>query len=242
MPPSLYIGTSGWSYANWRTHFYAGIRQTDWLRYCAERFSALEVNATFYRHLAPSTYERWHEETPTAFRFAIKAHRFLTHQARLLVKAEDIARERQYTAPLGDKLTAVLWQMPAGLACDIARFAAFIELLSAWSQPRHAFEFRHPSWFNDEVVDLLARHRLAVCQSDAHDWPMWPEVTTDLVYVRLHGHTRTYCSNYSEAELQGWAVQTRRWLDEGRTVHVYFDNTDEEHAPDNALRLMELLA
>jgi uncharacterized protein YecE (DUF72 family) len=106
---------------------------------------------------------------------------------------------------------------------------------------RHAIEFRHESWFDAEVAALLAEHRIAVCQSDAADWPVWNAVTTDLVYVRLHGHLATYASAYSEAELRAWARRIGRWLRERRDVHVYFDNDAFAHAPRNATRLIALL-
>jgi uncharacterized protein YecE (DUF72 family) len=242
MNPSLYIGTSGWSYSSWRAGFYAGVRQSDWLLHCAEHFTALEVNATFYRHLAPGTFERWQHDTPASFRFALKGHRYITHQKRLRVTTENIDKEREHAEPLGEKLAVMLWQMPSSLACDMDRLALFIEALNGWPQVRHALEFRHASWFNGEVAACLAQHKMAVCQSDAKDWPLWDAVTTDLVYVRLHGHSRTYFSNYYEAALASWAERARQWLQEGRNVHVYFDNTDAGHAPFNAQRLIEMLA
>ena len=104
-----------------------------------------------------------------------------------------------------------------------------------------AIEFRHASWFDDEVAACLRNHNIAVCQSDAADWPMWNAVTTDLVYVRLHGHDVTYASCYSESELRAWAQKVRRWMGEGRDVHIYFDNDAYCHAPFNALRLLALV-
>jgi uncharacterized protein YecE (DUF72 family) len=101
-------------------------------------------------------------------------------------------------------------------------------------------EFRHPSWFVDEVAACLTAHRIAACQSDAADWPRWDAVTTGLVYVRLHGRTLTYASSYSERELRDWASKARRWMREGRDVHVYFDNDAYGEAPKNALRLVAL--
>lgn len=117
-----------------------------------------------------------------------------------------------------------------------------MRVLSRWPQARHAVEFRHASWFVPQTERLLCAYRVAACQSDAADWPMWQDIaTTDLVYVRLHGHTSTYCSAYSDSALRGWAQRVRRWAAEGRAVHVYFDNTDLGHAPDNAATLARLL-
>ena len=102
-------------------------------------------------------------------------------------------------------------------------------------------EFRHLSWFDEEVAVLLSQHRLAVCISDAADWPVWDRVTTDLVYVRLHGHNQTYVSSYSERALRIWAGRIRQWCNERRDVYVYFDNDADAAAPVNAQRLLEIL-
>jgi uncharacterized protein YecE (DUF72 family) len=107
---------------------------------------------------------------------------------------------------------------------------------------RHAIEFRHESWFDDDVAECLREHDLALCQSDAADWPRWDAVTTDFVYVRLHGHALTYGSKYSNAQIDRWASRVKRWLREARDVHLYFDNDAFGHAPRNALRLIDRLA
>ena len=235
-----YLGTSGWNYDHWAEPFYCGRPRKDWLRYCAERFTAVEVNATFYRLQTRETFRRWGEETPRGFRFAIKANRYLTHNKKLAEPLPAILAERERASALGDKLAAVLWQLPHNLHRHIERLEGFARALHRWRSVRHAIEFRHASWFDTEVAECLARHRIAVCQSDAADWPLWDAVTTDLVYVRLHGHAATYASGYSEAELRAWAAKLQHWLVEGREVHVYFDNDAYARAPVDALRLIEL--
>jgi uncharacterized protein YecE (DUF72 family) len=117
----------------------------------------------------------------------------------------------------------------------------FAHALERWPTVRHAIELRHKSWFTREIGDVMRASNIAVCMGDAPDFPMWREVTADLVYVRLHGHTRKYHSSYSEHSLQRWAADTKRWLAEGRDVHVYFDNDAEGHAVRNALRFAELV-
>jgi uncharacterized protein YecE (DUF72 family) len=103
-----------------------------------------------------------------------------------------------------------------------------------------AIEFRHPSWFDDDVAACLQDRGIAVCQSDSADWPLWDAVTTDLVYVRLHGHTVTYASGYSDRELRSWAGRVRRWRRERRDVHVYFDNDAWGYAPRDAVKLIDM--
>jgi uncharacterized protein YecE (DUF72 family) len=240
-PGRAYVGTSGWSYDGWRTTFYGRCPRTEWLRFCSERFTAIEINATFYRLQSKETFQRWRAETPLHFRFAIKANRYLTHNRKLNDPLPAVALERSRAAGLGAKLAAVVWQLPHNLHRNPEKLDGFARALRSWRSVRHAIEFRHPSWFDEDVAQCMRRHRLAVCQSDAADWPLWDEVTTDLVYVRLHGHTATYASGYTEVELRAWARKVRRWLREGRDVHVYFDNDAFAHAPHDALRLLELL-
>jgi uncharacterized protein YecE (DUF72 family) len=234
-----YIGTSGWSYKGWKDSFLRGVPQAEWLSYCAERFTGIEVNGTFYRLQSRATFQKWRDQTPSEFRFAIKGHRYITHNKNLREVDDSIATSKERAEPMGEKLAAVLWQLPARLTKKMERLEKFLEGLESWREVRHAMEFRDKSWFDEEVAECLSRHRVAVCQSDAPDFPLWDEVTTDLVYVRLHGHTRKYASRYSGRLLDKWAEKTRNWLDERREVHVYFDNDAEGHAPNDALRLME---
>lgn len=242
MAGRLLIGTSGWNYDSWQGPFYGDTRKKDWLRFCAERFTAIEVNATFYRLQSRETFKRWRDETPKDFRFAIKGNRFLTHNKKLADPLPAIRLERERADGLGDKLAAVVWQLPHNFHKHIERLEGFARALNRWRRPRHAIEFRHPSWFDHEVAACLRTHDIAVCQSDAADWPLWDAVTTDMVYVRLHGHEVTYASDYSEQQLRDWTKKIRRWLKQRREVHVYFDNDAFGAAPLNALRLLELTA
>lgn len=239
--PQAYIGTSGWSYDDWRDHLYAGVPRKGWLTRYAATFSAVEVNGTFYHLLPRSVFEHWRRDTPAAFRFAIKSNRYLTHVKRLAFRRPDLERERSAVSALREKLVVVLWQLPAALAREDALLERFASKLAAWPGTRHAIEFRHPSWFCDAVAARLARYRVAAVQSDSADWPMWKAVTTDLVYVRLHGHRQTYASAYGARALAAWARRIRGWLGEGRDVHVYFDNTAYGHAVTDALALRRLI-
>lgn len=235
------IGTSGWNYPDFREGFYGDLAQKDWLGYYATRFNAVEVNATFYHQQRKSAFEHWNAQTPDDFVFAIKGHRFLTHMKRLNEPAQPLEKSRESAAGLAGKLAVVIWQMPRSLRKDIPRLEGFAEALSTWKEARHAMEFRHPSWFDDEVAACLSRHRIANCLSDAADWPMWEAVTTDLVYIRLHGHVQTYASQYGAEELAIWAARMRHWQGQGRDVHAYFDNTAGGAALRNALHLKTLL-
>ena len=217
-----FIGTSGWVYEAWRDDFYAGVPRRAWLEHCARQFSGLEVDATFYRRQRTSTLERWRDTVPDGFVFAIKAHRYITHVRRLREVTEPIRRERDRSQHLGSAFGAGLWQLPRSLTFDAERLEEFVSTLRAEWPARHAIEFRHRSWFRCEVAEKLRAHRIAVCLSDAADWPLWDEVTADFVYVRLHGHTRTYASDYRRATLERWLTaamgiwtQADRKLDAG---------------------------
>ncbi|MFZ2170923.1 MAG: DUF72 domain-containing protein [Methylococcaceae bacterium] len=236
----LYIGTSGWSYQHWQNCFYTGAARKDWLKFYAERFSAVEINGTFYRLQNPGTFKKWFDETPATFRFALKANRYLTHNKKLLDPEASLLIEKNHAEALGEKLATVLWQLPGMLKKDLSRLKGFIDALQQWSEVRHTIEFRHESWFDEETADCLAQAEIAVCLSDAETWPMWDRITSNLVYIRLHGHMRTYASSYSNSELAYWAECIARWSGQDKEVHVYFDNDAECAAPFNALALQSL--
>ena len=113
MPGKAYIGTSGWNYKRWRDAFYGETPQKQWLQFCAERFTSMEVNSTFYRLQPQSTFEKWRDETPEGFLFAIKGHRYVTHNKKLIDVEEPVIRCRDAASPLGKRLGAVVWQLPA---------------------------------------------------------------------------------------------------------------------------------
>ena len=201
----------------------------------------MEINGTFYRLQDPDTLKKWFDETPDAFRFALKANRYLTHNKKLLDPEPAVVTEKNHAGALREKLTAVLWQLPGLLKKDRSRLQGFVRALQIWPEVRHAIEFRHPSWFDEETAECLAESNIAVCLSDAESWPIWDRVTSNLIYLRLHGHLRTYASSYSMPELMQWAERVDFWLAQGRDVHVYFDNDAEGNAPRNALALKALL-
>jgi len=238
--PELFVGTSGWNYKAWKADFFAGVVQKKWLEHYTKYFNAVEVNATFYRLLQENIINSWKTRTPDDFCFAIKDSRYTTHTKRLKDPLQAVQKQKNNVLPLQHKIPAVLWQLPASFSVDLDRLRGFADALQSWQEVRHVMEFRDSSWFVPEVASLLEDRGLAVCISDSADWPRWDAVSTDMVYVRLHGRTRTYQSAYSDDELAQWARKVKTWRHEGRIVHVYFDNTDGPAAPQNALRLKEI--
>lgn len=238
----LHIGTSGWHYRHWKNSFYEGRPASQWLAFYARHFNSVEINASFYRDPSPSTLRQWHDTTPGDFRFTIKGHRYISHVKRLHDAGEAIAREKNLYQALRNKLAIIVWQLPVNFHINIPRLEAFCGALQAWREVRHAIEFRHDSWFGQDTMTCLQENQIAVCQSDAADWPLWDSITTDLVYIRLHGHSRTYASAYSPRLLGQWRQYISRCLHHGNDVYVYFDNDAEGAAPRDALRLQSWLA
>ena len=234
------IGCSGWSYQHWKGRFYPGrAPESGWLGLYAETFDTVEVNATFYRLPLRSTVAGWTARTPRTFLFAVKASRYLTHVKRLRDLPAGLARLEERIAPLreADKLGPVLWQLPASFRRDDVRLA---ETLARLPDGRHAFEFRHPSWFDDDVYALLREHRAALVVADRNGLPEAPWVdTAGWWYVRLHHGRAGRRGNYSPAELERWAERLR-----GRSgdAYVYFNNDWEGFAPQNAATLRSLVA
>lgn len=234
----VYIGPSGWSYKHWKDGFFKGVPQRKWLEHCTTQFTGIEVNATYYRHLNPSVYAGWRERTPEGFAFAVKGHRYVTHIKKLKDVGEKVNRMRESLAVMGDRLRVVFWQLPPGLHAKPDRLVEFLRVLDGWPEVRHGIEFRHESWFTAETASVLEAHRVANVISDCGKWPLWPAVTTDLAYVRLHGAVRSYASSYQDEDgLEPWVAKVTKWQSEGREVHVYFDNDAEGHAPFDALAL-----
>lgn len=237
----LYVGTSGWNYKAWKDSFYQGVKQKEWLQHYATRFNAVEVNATFYRLLKESTVEGWGQKTPEGFCFAIKGSRYITHSKKLRPDPDSITKQRDNLTPLEGKVKAVLWQMPGTLGKDLELLREFGRRLEDWPGVDHVLEFRDESWFDEQTAEALETMNLGTCISDAGKWPRWDRVTGPLAYIRLHGSPETYVSPYSRQALQEWAEKVSGWLDQGRSVHVYFDNTDQGAAAEDALILQKML-
>lgn len=237
----IYIGTSGWVYRGWRAHLYGKVPVRRWLETASRAFDTLEINGSFYTQISTATYARWYDETPADFRFSLKGHRFVTHYKRLRDCRDSILRLRDQAAPLRDKLAAVIWQLPANFTLDLPRLSDFLGALRAWPI-RHTLELRHASWFIPAVESRLRDAGVGVCLGDAPDFPMWHAVTSDFVYVRLHGHTRKYASRYSTPSLRRWAADAGAWAADGHDVFLYFDNDAEGHAVRNARELRGMIA
>jgi uncharacterized protein YecE (DUF72 family) len=283
---AFHIGISGWRYAPWRGVFYPpGLPQRRELEHASRRLCSIEINGSFYALQRPTSYAAWRAETPSGFMFSVKGPRFITHMKKLAGVEVPVANFfASGVLALADRLGPILWQLPPNLGFDADRLAAFFALLprttvqaaavarghderlegraltdvDADRPLRHALEVRHASYEVPQFVDLLRENDIAlVCADTAGKWPMLDDVTSDFVYVRLHGAQELYTSGYTPDELDRWAARARVWAEGGtpqdgrrlgppadvrpRDVYVYFDNDVKVHAPFDAIALGERL-
>jgi uncharacterized protein YecE (DUF72 family) len=237
-----WVGCSGWNYADWRGRVYPpGCPPSRWLAHYATLFDTVEVNSTFYRLARPAAVARWLEQTPPGFRFTIKASRYLTHVRRLADMERGVERLYAGIAPLAgsSRMGPLLWQLPANFHRDDDRLGFALERLPPG---RHCFEFRHPSWFTEEIYSLLRRHRAALVIGDHPERPFQAhEITANWTYVRFHYGRRGRRGNYSERELERWERRIASWRSE-LEVFLYFNNDWEAFAPRDARWLAERLS
>ncbi|HEX9626977.1 MAG TPA: DUF72 domain-containing protein [Acidiferrobacterales bacterium] len=234
------IGTSGWHYPHWRGPFYPRDLAADaWLEYYARRFDSVEINNSFYQLPSRRTLRAWCAAVPAGFRFAIKASRYITHMKKLTAPRGSLRRFLAALDALGDKRGPALFQLPPRWRCDPGRLERFLAALPDGLEC--AFEFRDPSWHNDEVYGLLRDRGAAFCIYDLAGFTA-PRVTTaPFGYVRLHGPARAYRDRYGPARLRRWAQQLKA-LPAMRRAYVYFDNDAAAGAVADALALKRLLA
>ncbi|MDP8904932.1 MAG: DUF72 domain-containing protein [Chloroflexota bacterium] len=220
---ALLVGTSGWQYRHWRETFYPrGLPQSRWLEHYAARFATVESNAAFYRLPERSTFEAWAQRTPADFVWAVKVSRYLTHVKRLADPVEPIARFVARAHGLGAKLGPALLQLPPGLRRDDERLSAALQEFPPGV--RVAVEFRHGSWWHDDVRRILEEYRAALCWADRRGpvAPLW--VTTDWGYLRFHGGRARPPSCYGRAALATWAARVAEHYRPASEVFVYFNN------------------
>lgn len=241
-PATVRVGTSGWSYPNWRELFYPrGVKAAEWLGFYARRFTTVELNASFYRLPTPTMVERWSALTPPGFVFAVKAWRVITHERRLEDCQELLAQFLGRIEPLGAKAGPVLFQLPPRFPADPQRLDRFLGALPPGG--RYAFEFRDPSWWQEEVYRRLEDRGASFVCFDLAGLRSPRRATDRLVYARLHGNARRYRGSYPEAVLADWAGWLGAQRAAGRQALVYLDNTMvDDHALQDARTLAAMLA
>jgi uncharacterized protein YecE (DUF72 family) len=229
---NLYVGTSGYSYKEWKGTFYpVDMSAKGMLHYYGERFKTVEVNNTFHRMPKVDVLEHWATEVPPDFKFVLKAPQRITHFQRLKDAGDSVSYLLEVAGVLRERLGALLFQLPPNLKKDMPRLRDFLALLPPL--PRTAFEFRHQSWFDDEVFALLNEHQAVLCIAEAENDLEVPFVATgDWGYLRLRR------PDYDNAELRKWVhlVREQSWQD----LFVFFKHENEGKAPEMAKRFLEL--
>lgn len=235
-----FIGTSGWVYPHWRGVFYpGGLPQRRWFAHYAERFATVEINNTFYQLPGESVFRGWAEKAPPGFVFALKASRYITHVRRLRDAAGPLALFLGRARLLGEHLGPVLYQLPPKWRKDTARLGAFVSLLP--DDVRHAFEFRDPSWYDEDVLGLLEAAGCGLCVHDLASAPAPRRAAPGFAYCRFHGPGLPGPAAYGQGLLAPWAEWIGGLLGEGRDVHAYFNNDARGNAVRDALALREIL-
>ncbi|HZR17257.1 MAG TPA: DUF72 domain-containing protein [Verrucomicrobiae bacterium] len=235
-----YIGTSGWSYTSWEKAFYPErLPKTRHFEFYATQFPTVEINLTFYRLPTLKMVERWRDQTPAGFLFAIKGSRFITHMKKLLNPKDALQEFFRCLRPLQRRIGIVLWQLPPFLGKDLPRLESFLKQLP--KSYDYAVEFRHPSWLSTDVFALLRRHRIAHVSVSSRGMPMDLTVTSEVVYVRFHGLDAGAAHDYTVPELEPWAEHVRRQIKLCKRAFVYFNNDVHARAPANARTFMQMI-
>jgi uncharacterized protein YecE (DUF72 family) len=241
---NIYTGTSGFSYKHWTGTFYPeDLSPSKQLEYYAERFNSVEINSSFYHLPKKATYAGWVKRTPADFRFVIKGSRYITQFLQLNNTAEAVDRFFEPAIELGKKLEVVLWQLPPRLKANAEKLQTFVQELqknSVAKKCRHAFEFRHASWFDDNIYEVMREHNCGFVIAHSNRWPSAEAVTADFVYLRFHGAPAVFVSNYSDEALKEWSLKAKKW-GRGRDVFAYFNNDAQSFAAPNAMKLHQLL-
>ncbi|MGE0601562.1 MAG: DUF72 domain-containing protein [Dehalococcoidia bacterium] len=232
-----HVGCSGWSYKHWRGDFYPeDLPQRAWFEHYAGQFDTVEINSTFYRLPSSATVQKWADEAPRGFKFAIKASQFITHYHRLQDSDGALKKLFDRMEPLGAHEGPILYQLPERFERDDERLSAFLHSLP--SHHHHAMEFRHESWWTDEVFELLRKRHVAFVMFSMGKTQTPVVATSAHAYVRFHGPQK-YRGGYETDDLRWWRDQLGS-LD-ASNAWVYFNNDAGGHAPKDARALLELL-
>lgn len=223
MKGKIHIGTSGWHYKHWVGTFYPNnTKDAKQLAYYLNFFKTVELNNSFYHLPPPQTFNKWRRSVPDDFVFAVKASRYITHVKKLKVEKENVRLFFDSANKLQKKPGPVLFQLPPKWKMNTERLAAFLKLLPKKHQ--YSFEFRDQTWYHEDVYTLLRKHNCAFCiyELAGHLSPLI--ITSDFVYIRLHGPGGKYAGSYSSTQLKKWAEQCKQWQQEGKNIYIYFDN------------------
>jgi len=230
---NIWLGTSGFQYKEWKGNFYPeDLAAAKMLSFYAERFSTTEINYTFHRIPAPKTIDNWKEQTPEKFRFALKAPQKITHWSRLKDCSDSVEYFCKVVTGLGERLGPVLFQLPPTFKKDVEVLSSFLREVP---DMRAAFEFRHDSWFDDEIFALLKSRNISLCIADTDDLATPKKITADYGYLRLRRE------DYTSADVQKWSDFVRDQKSNWKNAFVYFKHEESGKGPKLAKQMMDLL-
>jgi len=240
MSARYYVGCSGWHYEHWRGLYYPEeLPKPQWLPFYARQFNSVELNNSFYRLPSEKAFTTWRESTPENFIFAVKMSRYITHIKKLRNLGSAVENFLSRAVLLEEKLGPLLYQLPPNMKRNDELLQSFLSSLPAIYQ--HVIEFRHESWIDEAVFDILRRHNVGLCVFDMPGFTCPLVATSGFVYVRFHGSEGLYSSRYSDAELSRWAERIGRLGQRVKTSYIYFNNDAEAFAIQNATTLRNLL-
>jgi uncharacterized protein YecE (DUF72 family) len=238
----IYIGTSGWSYDHWQGSLYPhGTARWERLGYYVQQYGSVELNSSFYKWPTNTAFRSWQRRLPSGFLLSVKAPRHLTHTKRLYAPERWIERIKACWHELGDKRAVLLVQLSPNFALDLERLRYFLQQVPHWI--KLSIEFRHESWHQEPVFELLEHYGAAYCIMSGANLPCVLRATAPFVYVRLHGPDRQhlYGGSYSDADLQWWASRILEWNGQGKDIYAYFNNDGDGNAVRNAITLRAFL-
>jgi uncharacterized protein YecE (DUF72 family) len=235
-----FIGTSGWHYDDWRHRFYPKeVPKAKWLEFYARHFPTVELNNSFYRLPSEAAFANWYDSSPPGFTFAVKVSRFITHIKRLRDCEEAVTNFMSRAGVLKEKLGPLLYQLPPSMHRNDETLASFLSSLPR--EFKHVIEFRHQSWLEEEVFEIMHQHHAGLCVFDMPDFTCPLRATADFAYIRFHGSDSLYSSCYSDEELADWAKRISDLAKNLDSVYIYFNNDVEGFALRNAEKIREFL-
>jgi len=236
MVAEILVGTSGFVYDHWRGGFYPGkLAKAKWLEFYVTHFTTVELNNSFYRLPSEANFATWRDSTPANFIFALKVSRFITHIKRLKNTEEAVETFVTRAKILGNKLGPLLYQLPPNMHRNDEVLASFLSSLPRGM--KHVFEFRHQSWLEEKVFEILYKYKVGLCIFDMPSFSCPLVATADFAYIRFHGSTGLYFSCYSDEELADWAKKLANLATDLKEIYIYFNNDAEAFAVRNAVTL-----
>ncbi len=228
-----YIGTSGWHYNHWQDRFYPeALSKAKWLGFYAGHFSTVELNNSFYRLPSEANFAAWRDSSPANFTFAVKVSRFITHIKRLKNTGEAVEKFISRAKILEEKLGPLLYQLPLNMHRHDETLKTFLSALPVGL--KYVIEFRHHSWLEESVFEILHKYNVGFCIFDMPSVSCPLVATADFAYVRFHGRSELYSGCYSDEELAGWAKRLADLSANLKAVYIYFNNDAEAFAVKNA--------